>query len=157
MPTQDDALYFMASTRKFFLNTIDCLLEADSDFAAVPGTMTVAQQVAHAALTVDWFLEGAWGAGWDEDFEKAAREVEAVTSLAVGRRKFDEAFARLEKKLRSLDDAALSRPLAPNPFLGERPAYRALEAIADHTAHHRGSLAVMARLRGKTPAMPYVD
>ena len=28
-------------------------------------------------------------------------------------------------------------------------------AMADHTSHHRGALTVYARLRGKTPAMPY--
>ncbi|MCF8432232.1 MAG: DinB family protein [Melioribacteraceae bacterium] len=28
-------------------------------------------------------------------------------------------------------------------------------AIADHSAHHRGALAVYARLAGKVPKMPY--
>ncbi len=28
---------------------------------------------------------------------------------------------------------------------------------SSHTAHHRGALAVYARLLGKVPAMPYMD
>jgi len=30
-----------------------------------------------------------------------------------------------------------------------------INAIVDHTAHHRGALSVYARLPGKVPMMPY--
>ena len=32
------------------------------------------------------------------------------------------------------------------------PRSSIVDGLADHTAHHRGSLAVYARLRGKVPA-----
>ena len=35
------------------------------------------------------------------------------------------------------------------------PRLGVVSGIVDHTAHHRGSLAVYARLRGKVPPMPY--
>jgi uncharacterized damage-inducible protein DinB len=35
------------------------------------------------------------------------------------------------------------------------PKMAVIAAVADHTSHHRGSLAVYARLLSKTPQMPY--
>ena len=32
-----------------------------------------------------------------------------------------------------------------------------VQAIVDHTAHHRGALTVYTRLLGKTPPMPYME
>ena len=44
--------------------------EADSQFRPHEGMMTVAQQVAHTAQTLDWFIEGASRPqGFDLDFE----------------------------------------------------------------------------------------
>jgi hypothetical protein len=39
--------------------------------------------------------------------------------------------------------------------MGGAPRASIIDGLTDHTAHHRGSLAVYARLRGKTPPMPY--
>jgi uncharacterized damage-inducible protein DinB len=39
--------------------------------------------------------------------------------------------------------------------MGGAPKRAVISGIVDHTAHHRGSLAVYARLRGKVPTMPY--
>ena len=47
--------------------------------------------------------------------------------------------------------------MSDNPILGARPRYYLVSAITDHTAHHRGVLAVYARLLGRTPDMPYGD
>ena len=38
----------------------------------------------------------------------------------------------------------------------EAPKGAAAQGLVDHTAHHRGALAVYARLVGKTPSMPYM-
>jgi hypothetical protein len=62
------------------------------------------------------FIEGAFGAGWDMNFEAFIAKTRAVATL-------EEATAWLD--------------------------------IADHTAHHRGSLAVYARLPGRVPPMLY--
>ena len=47
--------------------------------------------------------------------------------------------------------------MAENPILGARPRYELIEALVDHSAHHRGALTVYARLAGKVPEMPYGD
>ena len=39
--------------------------------------------------------------------------------------------------------------------MGGVPKFAVISALSDHTAHHRGSLAVYACLIGKEPKMPY--
>jgi uncharacterized damage-inducible protein DinB len=41
-------------------------------------------------------------------------------------------------------------------IMGGAPRAAIFSGMADHTAHHRGALAVYARLTGKTPEMPYM-
>ena len=47
------------------------------------------------------------------------------------------------------------------PITGEimtgAPKMSVVGGIVDHTAHHRGALAVYARLLGKEPKMPYAN
>ncbi len=76
----------LAASKDFFERSTRVLDEADSGFRPQPGMMTVAQQVAHTAQTLDWFIEGACRPeGFDLDFEKHAKETEKVTSLAAAR------------------------------------------------------------------------
>jgi len=39
--------------------------------------------------------------------------------------------------------------------MGGRPLFEIIGAMVEHTAHHRGALAVYTRLLGKVPPMPY--
>jgi hypothetical protein len=103
----------LESTQKFFKTTLSVFATEDEGFALAPELYSVAGHVAHAADSIDWFIEGAFGDGWDLDFDALIAKAKAVTSLAV------------------------------------------VSGIVDHTAHHRGSLAVYARLIGKEPLMPY--
>ena len=48
----------------------------------------------------------------------------------------------------------LAAEMPANPIM-QGPRYEVIGGVVDHTAHHRGALAVYARLQGKTPAMPY--
>ncbi len=148
----------LKSTQEFFDRSTRCLTEEDSSFAPVEGTWTVAQQVAHAAQTVDWFTEGAFRPeGFDMDFEKAAGDVAKVTSLQAARDWMEAAFGRAAEAFGRLSQEELNRKLPPNPIMGEVPLLAVISAIVDHTAHHRGALTVYARLRGKVPAMPYME
>jgi uncharacterized damage-inducible protein DinB len=151
------ALAELAATRKFFDRTTSVLTEADSGFRAAPATMTVASMVAHVAQTLDWFRAGAFDDDWRMEFEAMSAETEAVTSLAAARRWLAEAWQRLEARVAAADDALLAAPMADNPILGARPRGSVVAAITDHTAHHRGSLAVFARLLGRVPPMPYAE
>lgn len=157
MSLKAEALQQIQATRQFFDRTTRCLAENDSEFRATPETMTVAQQVAHAAQTIDWFREGGLEDRWEMDFEKAMAVTHAVKSLTEARRWLAEAWERLETRTKAASDAELDAPMADNPILGRRRRYHVYEGIVDHCAHHRGALAVYARLAGKVPEMPYAD
>ena len=50
----------LAHTKQYFDRSTECLEEADSGFRPSEGMYTVAQQIAHVAETVDWFVEGGF-------------------------------------------------------------------------------------------------
>jgi uncharacterized damage-inducible protein DinB len=153
--TYDFANQLVAS-KDFFDRSTRVLEESDSGFRPQEGMMTVAQQVAHAAQTLDWFIEGATRPeGFDLDFQKHAIALETVTSLAEARRMMESAFANVIQFLRSSTPEDLARPLPPGPVMGGQPVSEIVWAMIEHTAHHRGALTVYSRLLGKVPPMPY--
>jgi uncharacterized damage-inducible protein DinB len=118
--------------------------------------MTVAQQVAHTAQTLEWFIDGVVRpGGFDLDFEKHAGEVAKVTSLGAARKALDAAYAKVLEFLRSRSPEQLAAPLAPGPIMGGQPISDLVWAMVEHTAHHRGALTVYSRMLGKVPPMPY--
>lgn len=147
----------LKATKEFFDRSTRCFTEEDSAFAPAPGTWTVAQQVAHAAQTVDWFFEGAFRPqGFDEDFEKMAAEVNQVTSLTEARAWLDRAFEKAVADIGTHSAEDWAQPLPPGIMQGQ-PRASIVSALVDHTAHHRGALTVYARLLGRVPAMPYME
>ena len=146
----------LIASKDFFDRSTRVLEEKDSGFRPQDGMMTVAQQVAHVAQTLDWFVEGvSRPAGFDLDFEKHAKELEATTSLAGARRMLDEAFSRYIAFLRSKTAEELAVPLPQGPIMAGHPTSDIVWATVEHTAHHRGALTVYSRLLGKVPPMPY--
>ena len=146
----------LLASQDFFARSTRVLDEADSGFRPRDGMMTVAQQVAHTAQTLDWFIEGASRPeGFDLDFEKHAKALDAVTSLAAARQLLETAFAGAIQFLRSRNPEDLSRPLPPGPVMGGQPISDIVWSMVEHTAHHRGALTVYSRLLGKVPPMPY--
>jgi len=158
MPLAQNAVAELSSTQEYFLRSTRNLTEAHSTFAPAPGMMTAAQQVAHAAHTVDWFLEGAFRPeGFDTNWEAHAKIVNGCTSLAAARAWFDKAIEAAKKTVASKSDADLMVPLPAGGIMGGAPRIAVFGAITDHTAHHRGALTVYARLQGVVPPMPYVE
>jgi uncharacterized damage-inducible protein DinB len=146
----------MLASKAFFERSTGVLDEADSEFRPREGTMTAAQQVAHTAHTLDWFIEGvSRPEGFDLDFEKQAKTVAAVTSLAAARQMLETAYANVIGFIRSRGAEGLARPLPPGPIMGGQPISEIVWAMVEHTAHHRGALTVYSRLLGKVPPMPY--
>jgi uncharacterized damage-inducible protein DinB len=144
--------------KKFFDTSTSCLTEEDSSFAPAEGMWTVAQQVAHAAQTVDWFFQGAFRPeGFDMDWDKLGRQIAEARSLSEARAWLEAAFGRAVRQLGSRPAEEVMAPLPPNPILGEVPRAAIVSAISDHTAHHRGALTVYSRLLGRVPAMPYAE
>lgn len=148
----------LGSTEEFFNRSTRNLTEDHSTYAPVEGMMTAAQQVAHVAQTIDWFIEGAFRPeGFSMDFEEMAKESMAYTSLAAARGWFAKSVAAAKEVLASKSDADLMTPLPPGPIMGGAPRIAIVSAITDHTAHHRGALTVYARLNKIVPPMPYMD
>src|SRR5438045_3491663 len=148
----------LSSIKEFFDRSTRALDESDSTFAPTDGMFTTAQQVAHAAQTVDWFITGAFApGGFEMDFEKLDKEVRAVKSLATARSWMNKACESAKASIDAHSDADWGAPLPPGPIMGGMPRFLIFGAISDHTAHHRGALTVYARLRGKVPPMPYME
>lgn len=157
MQLRHEALADLDATRRFFARTLACLEERDSLYRATPETMTVASHVAHAAQVIDWFREGALADRWDMDFPALQKITDEVTSLAAARRWLDDAWERLLAAVAQQSEERLAETLADNPILPGKPRFHVVSAVVDHTGHHRGALAVYARLLGRAPAMPYAD
>lgn len=157
MNLKAEALGTIAATRKFFDRTTRCLEEGDSTFRPHPATMTAASQVAHAAQVIDWFRAGAFENDWNMDFAAQQAETDTVVSLAAARAKLDGAWTRLAERIERANEAELAAAMPDNPILQSLPRIHVVAAIVDHAAHHRGALAVYARLAGRSPEMPYGD
>ena len=146
----------LLASKDFFERSTRVLTEADSTFRPQEGMMTVAQQVAHTAQTLDWFIEGvSRGQGFDLDFEKHAKALASVTSLAAARQALETAYGNAITFLRSRSPEELAQPLPPGPVMGGQPISDIVWAMVEHTAHHRGALTVYSRSLGKVPPMPY--
>jgi len=157
MSLKAEALNEIQDTRRFFDRTTRCLTEDEAGCRATPETMTVAQQVAHAAQVIDWLREGGFEDRWEMDFEASLAATNAVASLAEARLWLANAWERMRDRIEASSDTELGEAMAENPILGTRRRYHVIEALVDHTGHHRGALAVYARLAGKVPEMPYSD
>ena len=155
LQTYDFANQLLAS-KAFFERSTGVLDEGDSQFRPQEGMMTAAQQVAHTAQTLDWFIEGASRPeGFDLDFAKHAQALESVTSLAAARRLLETAYANAVQFLRSRSPEELAQPLPPGPVMGGLPISEIVWSMVEHSAHHRGALTVYSRMLGKVPPMPY--
>ena len=158
MSLAQQALVELRSAHEYFNRSTRSLTEAHSGFAPAEGMMTAAQQVAHVAQTIDWFIEGAFRPeGFDLDFEAQGKALASCTSLASSRAWFERAVAAAAAKVEHLSDAELMTPLPDGPIMGGVPRIAIFGAINDHTAHHRGALTVYARLNGLVPPMPYME
>lgn len=144
------------NAKTFFDKSTSALEEADSGFTPKPGMYSAAQQVAHSAHTVDWFVTGAFGGGFDMDFAGHDAMVRKVTSLKEARAWMDRSVEKAVREFGSRSQEDLAKPLPQDGIMGGMPIGSCAFGIAEHTAHHRGSLATYTRLLGKTPPMPYM-
>ena len=155
-PINYDFANQLVASKEFFDRSTRILEEADSGFRPQADMMTVAQQVAHTAQTLDWFIQGASRhEGFDLDFETHAKALHSVTSLAAARQMLETAYANAIQFLRSRSPEDFARPLPPGPVMGGQPVSDIVWAMVEHTAHHRGALTVYSRQLGKVPPMPY--
>jgi uncharacterized damage-inducible protein DinB len=158
MSLAQQAVGQLCAAQEFFNRSTRNLTEAHSAVVPAKGMMTAAQQVAHTAQTVEWFMEGAFRPeGFNLDFEGQFGRVAACTSLTAARAWFERALEAAKATVSAKSDAELLAPLPEGPVMGGLPRIAIFGSITDHTAHHRGALTVYARLQGVVPPMPYGD
>ncbi len=143
--------------QEFLERSSRVLREEDSGFAPAEGMYTVAQQMAHVAVMIDWFVEGVVSPeGFSMDFEAHEVETRAVTSLTDARAKVAVAFAAAHSALTDRSAAELEEPF-PQGGLMEGPKWISFLGLVEHTAHHRGALTIYSRMLGLSPKMPYME
>ena len=158
MSLSDQAVAGLTSAEQFFNRSTRALSEEHSHVRPAPGMMTAAPQMAHAAQTIDRFIEGAFRPeGFDTNFEAHAKAFEDCTSLTAARAWFGKAVTAAGATLSTKSDAELMAPIAAGPIMGGAPRMAIMSGITDRTAHHRGALTVYARVSGLVPPMPYMD
>ncbi len=145
----------LESTQKFFNTTLSVFEPDDAGFAPYPELYTVAGHVAHVADSIDWFVEGAFGDGWDMDFEGLIAKAKAVTSLQEANEWLERSFVNATAVVGKAAEQVLFEAIPDTKIMEGAPRMAVVSGIVDHTAHHRGSLAVYARLIGKQAPMPY--
>ena len=143
---------------QFLSRTCSVFREDDSQFAPTPGQFTVAQHIAHVAQTIDWFMVGAFRPeGFDLDFAAHQQGVRECISLQDAMTWLVQSVDNAATVLGSKTPEEMMQPIAAGPLMGGEPKAAIIAAVAEHTAHHRGSLAVYARMLGYAPPMPYAD
>jgi uncharacterized damage-inducible protein DinB len=148
----------LAAMKEYFDRSSRVLTEEDSAYAPAQGMLTAAQQVAHAAQTVEWFMTGTFAPdGFAMDFEEQGKAIHATTSLTAARDWMERACAAAHKIVDEHDDQDWMSPLPPGPIMGGLPKSSIFGGLTDHTAHHRGALSVYSRMLGKVPPMPYME
>lgn len=145
----------LESTLRFFKTTLSVFEPEDAAYAPFEELYTVAGHVAHTGDTVDWFIEGGFGEGWNMEFDEQIAKAKAITSMETARDWLDRAFAHAIEVVGSASDETLFETIPDTRIMEGSPRIAVVSGIIDHTAHHRGSLAVYARLLGKVPKMPY--
>lgn len=151
----EDLTRQLQAIQTYFEKTVECFDDADGEFAPKEGMFTVAQQIAHAAQTVEWFLEGAFRPqGFSMEFAELEEEVRAISSLEDALAWWRTACQEALTSIAGSAPESWDEPIRGKLMEG-MPRRTILGGINDHTAHHRGALAVYARLLGREPAMPY--
>ncbi len=145
----------LKTSHKYMKSTVSIFEEDDAGFAPQPELYTVAGHIAHAADSVDWFVEGAFGKGWNLDFEGLIAAARAVETLEEANAWLDRAFENAIATFESASDEDLAGKIVDERIMGGAPRASIVGPIVDHTAHHRGALTVYARLLGKVSPMPY--
>lgn len=157
MSPVDGVIIELETSLQFFKNATRNWSENDSSFRPTTDALTVAGQIAHTAMTVDWFVDGAVNPnGFDMDFERHMEDLANITSVMAAREMLDNAYARAIKTFRSGGEAFAFSPMPEGPIMGGAPKIAIVSGIVEHTAHHRGSLGTYARINGTPAPMPYL-
>jgi len=151
-----EAAAMMGQERKCLMTLLKAFPPEEGGYCPAAGMMTAAQQVQHLALTVRWFAEGAFGGGFDTDFEKLEAGNPPGITWAEAMHNINTAYDDYIAFLVTLTSGELDAAIPENPIFPEgTPRSAVVIAQGEHTAHHRGALTVYLRLLGIVPPMVY--
>ncbi|NRA40543.1 MAG: DinB family protein [Planctomycetes bacterium] len=154
---KDGLLSALQTTEKFFNKTIEVLSTQDALYRPQDELYTVTAHIDHVADSISWFIDGAFkhDGGFELDFDRMIAASAAQTDFTAAKEKLQQAFKDAKSTIEAQSDETLLSSLPEGPIMAGAPRLAVVNGIIDHTAHHRGSLAVYCRLLGKIPAMPY--
>lgn len=156
MSLSDQARTDLEVARERFNRSIRPLTDAHSSVTPATGMMTAAQQVAHVAYTIEWFMERAFSPrGFDTPFEALAAPVQACRSMSEAKAWFDRSVAKAQQLVADKSDAEMLAPLPAGLIMAGAPRVAVVRGMIEHAAHHRGALTVYARVAGVVPGGAY--
>jgi len=98
--------------------------------------------------------EWVWQQRWTGQSPTSFPEAATLTSVPALRSRWDSLWEEQQRFLATLDEPALSRPVAYRTFDGsafEQPLSELLRHVVNHATYHRGQLAMELRQLGHTP------
>ena len=123
----------LETTQTFFKKTLSIFAPEDEGFAPFPELYSVAGHVAHVAESIDWFLEGAFGDGWDLEFDAMITKAKAVTSLVEASEWMERAFANAIAVVSAASDQVLLESIPDTRIMGRGAAPRC--GVRDPRSH----------------------
>ena len=130
--TKQELINQLLASKTFLDKSTDVLTEEDSSVTPVEGMMTAAQQIAHIAQTVDWFMTGVFEDNFDMNFEESAKEIMAVTSLDAARDWLQRSYDSAVETIGSKTDDELNELTPDGSIMGSTPKVLVLGGIAEH-------------------------
>ena len=90
---------------------ISIFAEEDAGFAPSPNSTPSPAHIAHAADSVEWFVDGAFGEGWNMAFEGLIAAARAVETLEEAVAWLDRAFEKVIATFPAASDEDLAAPI----------------------------------------------
>jgi uncharacterized damage-inducible protein DinB len=164
--TYYDAKQLADSFRTVRANTIAIAEEIPEEkysFKATPEVMSVAQILAHIAVSPAWQIDAHGPNGpshMDMPFfmanrQKAAAAEQQLATKADILRALTDGGERYARFLASLDDTRLASAVtfAPPSQPSSKTRFEMLLGVKEHEMHHRGQLMLIQRLLGQVPPL----
>lgn len=127
--------------RGAILDLLSELPDDKGDFAAWEGGMTFTKMIDHlagATLNLTGMMTG-----------KERVKLEPSTSLSAAGARLKEATVTVQKQISEMTNEQLATPITA--FGIQMPAYKLIDFLISHDAHHKGQLWLMARMVGVEP------
>jgi uncharacterized damage-inducible protein DinB len=127
--------------RGAILELLEKLPDDKGDFAAWEGGMSFAKMTDHlagATLNLTGMMTG-----------KERVKLEPSSNLSTATMRLKETTKSVQQQISEMTDEQLATPV--NAFGIQMPAYKLIDFLVNHDAHHKGQLWLMTRMIGLEP------